>query len=169
MTRRIGRKLDGTRFCTRNVPLTSAVIGWTGSAVGKTPVAAVWVIAMPFHIEQVAWMPSPPLVPDDGPIDFAHLRTMTLGDARLEREVLAMFAAQAAELGAALAALPADTAALAHKLKGSARAVGAFRVAEAASDLETAARTDGAAVALAALKETLREACEAIGARLNRS
>ena len=26
-------------------------------------------------------MPSPPLVPDDGPIDIAHLKRMTLGDA----------------------------------------------------------------------------------------
>ena len=115
-------------------------------------------------------MPSPPLVPDDGPIDFAHLRTMTLGDDRLEREVLAMFAAQAAELGAALAALPDDTAELAHKLKGSARAIGASRVAEAASGLEIAVRAGrGAAAALATLKGALREASEAIDTLLKRS
>ena len=42
-------------------------------------------------------MPSPPLAPDDGPIDFEHLRRMTLGDAGLEHEVLAMFSAQSAE------------------------------------------------------------------------
>ena len=41
-------------------------------------------------------MPSPPLAPDDGPIDVDHLGRMTLGDAGLEREVLAMFAAQSA-------------------------------------------------------------------------
>ena len=55
-------------------------------------------------------MPSPPLVPDDGPIDIAHLKRMTLGDAGLEREVLAMFAGQAVRLIEALAALPADAA-----------------------------------------------------------
>ena len=43
-------------------------------------------------------MPSPPLAPDDGPIDIEHLARMTLGDAGLEREVLAMFSAQAVSL-----------------------------------------------------------------------
>ena len=81
-------------------------------------------------------MPSPPLAPDDGPIDFEHLKRMTLGDAGLEQEVLAMFAAQSAKLMAALAAVPADAGALAHTLKGSARAIGAFGVAEAATRLE---------------------------------
>ena len=46
---------------------------------------------MSLHLERIEWMPSPPLVPDDGPIDFDHLRRMTLGDAGLEQEVLAMF------------------------------------------------------------------------------
>ena len=59
-------------------------------------------------------MPSPPLAPDDGPIDFAHLRRMTLDDDRLEREVLALFSAQAANLAGMLAALPADAGALAR-------------------------------------------------------
>jgi len=36
-------------------------------------------------------MPSPPLAPDDGPIDVDHLVRMTLGDIGLEHEVLAMF------------------------------------------------------------------------------
>ena len=57
-------------------------------------------------------MPSPPLVPDDGPIDIAHLQRMTLGDVSLEREVLAMFAAQAAGLVRALANSPDDAGAL---------------------------------------------------------
>ena len=83
-------------------------------------------------------MPSPPLAPDDGPIDFEHLKRMTLGDAGLEREVLAMFSVQSARLVDALAAMPSDAAALAHTLKGSARAIGAFAVAEAAARLEAA-------------------------------
>ena len=127
------------------------------------------IAAMPFHLEQVAWMPSPPLVPDDGPIDFAHLRTMTLGDESLEQEVLAMFAGQAAELAAALAQLPPDAAAIAHKLKGSARAIGAMRVASAAADLETALQNgDDPANPLAALDDAVGEASAAIDAILRR-
>jgi HPt (histidine-containing phosphotransfer) domain-containing protein len=91
---------------------------------------------MSLHLEQIDWMPSPPLAPDDGPIDFEHLKRMTLDDSGLEQEVLAMFAAQSAKLMAALAAVPADAPALAHTLKGSARAIGAFGVAEAAARLE---------------------------------
>ena len=93
---------------------------------------------MTLHLERIEWMPSPPLVPDDGPIDFEHLKRMTLGDAGLEQEVLAMFLAQSARLVATLAAMPSDAAALAHTLKGSARAIGAFAVAEAAGRLEAA-------------------------------
>ena len=83
-------------------------------------------------------MPSPPLAPDDGPIDFDHLKRMTLGDAGLEQEVLAMFSAQSANLIGTLATMPADAGALAHTLKGSARAIGAFGVADAAARLEAA-------------------------------
>jgi HPt (histidine-containing phosphotransfer) domain-containing protein len=93
---------------------------------------------MTLHLERIEWMPSPPLVPDDGPIDFDHLKRMTLGDDGLEQEVLAMFLAQSARLVATLAAMPSDAAALAHTLKGSARAIGAFAVAEAAGRLEAA-------------------------------
>src|ERR1700709_291073 len=92
---------------------------------------------MSLHLERVEWMPSPALAPDDGPIDFAHLKRMTLGDAGLEQEVLAMFAAQSASLVGRLATMPADAPALAHTLKGSARAIGAFAVADAAARLET--------------------------------
>jgi HPt (histidine-containing phosphotransfer) domain-containing protein len=125
---------------------------------------------MPYSLEQVVWMPSPPLVPDDGPIDFDHLRRMTLGDNGLEREVLAMFAGQAAELAAALAQLPPDAATLAHKLKGSARAIGAVHVAAAAADLETALR-NGAdpAEPREALNHTISQARKAIDAILRRS
>ena len=112
-------------------------------------------------------MPSPPLVPDDGPIDLMHLRRMTLGDAALEREVLTMFAAQASRLAAALAAMPADAPALAHTLKGSARAVGAFAVADAAAELETLIKTNSdPAEALSGLDEAVTQARVAIDAIL---
>src|SRR5579864_3550640 len=99
-------------------------------------------VVMSLHLERINWMPSPPLAPDDGPIDMAHLGRMTLGDAGLEREVLAMFAGQSAGLMGALATLPANAAALAHTLKGSARAIGAFCVADAAEGLEAVLRVD---------------------------
>jgi HPt (histidine-containing phosphotransfer) domain-containing protein len=125
---------------------------------------------MPLQPQRITWMPSPPLVPDDGPIDIAHLKRMTLGDAGLEREVLAMFAGQAVRLIGALAALPGDAAQIAHTLNGSARAIGAFKVADAAETLEAALRDGGeASEALAALRHAIAEARGAIDAMLRRS
>jgi HPt (histidine-containing phosphotransfer) domain-containing protein len=131
----------------------------------------IWVIAMTHHLERIDWMPSPPLVPDDGPIDFDHLGRMTLGDALLEHEVLAMFSAQAVGLMRALATLPTDAGALAHKLKGSARAIGAFKVADAAGRLETAItkNSDDLPEALAELQDAVAQARTAIDAILRRS
>jgi len=125
---------------------------------------------MPLHLERINWMPSPPLAPDDGPIDFEHLKRMTLGDAGLEQEVLAMFSAQSAKLLDTLATLPAEAGALAHTLKGSARAIGAFAVAEAAARLETAlAHSRAPAEALAELGDAVALARTAIEAILRRS
>jgi HPt (histidine-containing phosphotransfer) domain-containing protein len=125
---------------------------------------------MPLHVDRIDWMPSPPLAPDDGPIDTAHLQRMTLGDASLEREVLAMFSAQAVGLVSALAGLPPDAGALAHTLKGSARAIGAFAVAEVASSLEDLIRSGAdPAEALAELNDAVAEARAAIDAILQRS
>jgi HPt (histidine-containing phosphotransfer) domain-containing protein len=115
-------------------------------------------------------MPSPPLVPDDLPIDIEHLGRMTLGDASLEREVLAMFSAQAASLLSMLATLPPDVGALVHTLKGSARAIGAFAVADAALDLEAALQNGSdPSRALGALEEAISQARTAIDAFLRRS
>lgn len=115
-------------------------------------------------------MPSPPLAPLDHPIDLDHLARMTLGDAELEREVLAMFADQSIRLVSAIAAVPAEAGALAHKLKGSARGIGAFAVADAAAELETAIRTGtDAPRALAVLKAAVADVRAAIEAMLHRS
>jgi HPt (histidine-containing phosphotransfer) domain-containing protein len=123
---------------------------------------------MPLHLERIDWMPSPPLVPDDGPIDMEHLQRMTLGDAGLEREVLTMFAGQALRLMQEIAAPSSDRRVLVHTLKGSARAIGAFRVAEAAEFVEAVLRqgddpsealdelTDAVAGARTAIDEILR-------------
>ena len=125
---------------------------------------------MPLHLERIEWMPSPPLAPDDGPIDSGHLDRMTLGDAGLTREVLTMFSAQAAGLIGRLQSMPSDAPNLAHTLKGSARAIGAFRVADAAEALEAAIRNgDDPAQALAGLKDAVTEARAAIEAMLPRS
>ena len=115
-------------------------------------------------------MPSPPLAPDDGPIDFEHLKRMTLGDAGLEHEVLAMFAAQSAKLIGTLATLPSDAATLAHTLNGSARAIGAFGVADAAARLEAVlAASNDPSHELAELGEAVALARAAIEAVLRRS
>ncbi len=115
-------------------------------------------------------MPSPPLVPEDSAIDVQHLGRMTLGEAALETEVLALFAAQSRDLASRLATIPADAAALAHTLKGSARAIGAFRVADAALGFEAAMKNDGDVMrAVAVLQHAVDEARDAIDRMLNRS
>jgi HPt (histidine-containing phosphotransfer) domain-containing protein len=125
---------------------------------------------MPLHLERIEWMPSPPLAPDDGPIDFEHLSRMTLGDAGLEQEVLAMFSAQSGKLIGALAAMPADAPALAHTLKGSARAIGAMAVADAAARLEAAiAAGFDPTSALADLDDAIAQTRAVIDAVLRRS
>jgi HPt (histidine-containing phosphotransfer) domain-containing protein len=125
---------------------------------------------MSLHMERLNWMPSPPLVPEDSAIDVQHLGRMTLGEVALETEVLALFAAQSRELAGRLAAMPADAAALAHTLKGSARAIGAFRVADAALGLEAAMRNNGDVPrAVALLQHAVEEARVAIDRMLSRS
>ena len=115
-------------------------------------------------------MPSPPLAPDDGPIDLAHLARMTLGDAALERQVLGLFASQSTNRIEQLTALPAEAGALAHTLKGSARAVGAFRVAECAEALEAAIRQGAnCAKCQTELKTAMADARAAIDTLLQRS
>jgi len=122
---------------------------------------------VPVHLERINWMSSPPLVPDDGPIDFEHLSRMTLGDPALECEVLMMFVAQSARLLDQITALPPDAASLAHTLKGSARAIGAFAVSEAAARLEaTLAEQGDARAALDGLRDAVATAQGAIEAFL---
>ncbi|MGH6779174.1 MAG: Hpt domain-containing protein [Bradyrhizobium sp.] len=112
-------------------------------------------------------MPSPPLLPDDDSIDVAHLRRMTLGDASLERDVLERFVAQASRLLVALAALPADAAALAHTLKGSARAIGAVRIAACADAAEDAVvKGEDPSQAIAALSAAVTQANASIRVNL---
>jgi HPt (histidine-containing phosphotransfer) domain-containing protein len=104
-------------------------------------------------------------------IDDTHLARMTLGDRRLEREVLELFVRQTTiMLGRIVGAQPAMAAAAAHTLKGSARGIGAWRVARAAELVENAASGEGAEGAMddavTELKSASLEASAAIGSRL---
>ena len=75
-----------------------------------------------------------------GLLDLAHLARMTLGECALEREVLALFGRQVDMLLVRMASEePRLVAALAHTLAGSASAIGAWKVAEAATAVERAA------------------------------
>lgn len=105
-------------------------------------------------------------------IDETHLERMTLGDRRLEREVLELFVRQTTiMLGRIVGADQALAAAAAHTLKGSARGIGAWRVARAAELVESAAGGEGGPSAMedavTELKSASLEASAAIGARLS--
>jgi hypothetical protein len=108
--------------------------------------------------------------PVETAIDLEHLARMTLGEASLETEVLMLFDRQAEVLlGRMLDATPAAAAAFAHTLKGSARGIGAWRVAEAADAVEANAirsNPNGAASAVARLAAAVDEARAAIADRL---
>jgi len=72
------------------------------------------------------------------PVDLQHLARYTLGERALEREVLELFCTQSVlyleQLRAAMS--DRDWRDAAHSLKGSARAVGAWRAAKAAERAE---------------------------------
>jgi HPt (histidine-containing phosphotransfer) domain-containing protein len=103
------------------------------------------------------------------PIDLIHLARQTDGDRDLETELLGLFRRQAGQIVARLSAdLPGDSvpwrADLAHTLKGSARAIGATRVAIKAEIYEVQARDakPDLTPALRALTRAVDEACRAI-------
>jgi HPt (histidine-containing phosphotransfer) domain-containing protein len=100
------------------------------------------------------------------PIDLVHLARQTLGDRALEAEILDLFMVQARALVDRLSETKDGRMRLeiAHTLKGSARAVGAFRVARAAEDCERVASADDAGwrAALSGLASAVREANGAI-------
>jgi HPt (histidine-containing phosphotransfer) domain-containing protein len=116
---------------------------------------------------------------DAAVIDEDHLGRMTLGDRQLEREVLEIFVRQTVIMLERIAgAEPALAAATAHTLMGSARGIGAWRVARAAERLEQAARGKSGAtepdlaveldLAVEELKAATIEAGAAIAVRLGR-
>ena len=77
---------------------------------------------------------------DQAVIDIGHLAAMTAGDHALEAEVLELFDRQAGLLLTRMQqASTAGVVGLAHTLAGSARGIGAWRVAAAAEAVESAA------------------------------
>jgi HPt (histidine-containing phosphotransfer) domain-containing protein len=102
-------------------------------------------------------------------IDLAHLRRFTLGDEALEQEILGLFIAQLPVTIQALkeARTDRDWLIAAHTLKGSARAVGAWRLARIAELAERSARPSdqpGCELVLKDLAVAAREARERIDA-----
>jgi HPt (histidine-containing phosphotransfer) domain-containing protein len=103
-------------------------------------------------------------------IDDEHLERITLGDRHLEREVLQIFVRQSAMMLERISGAQSTVLfTAAHTLIGSARGVGAWRVADAAERLERASRegrSEDISEAIADLKAASLEATAAIAARL---
>ncbi len=108
------------------------------------------------------------------PVDLAHLARYTLGDAALEREVLELFCTQSVSYLDQLRAATSHKAwfQAAHALKGSARAVGAWRLARAAEYIE-ALREDSPpelrAAQIGELEASLQEAAAFVASLSNTS
>jgi HPt (histidine-containing phosphotransfer) domain-containing protein len=95
------------------------------------------------------------------PFDVAFLDRVTFRDRALARELLSLFDRQTNSLieEIALASEPRTRREAAHKLKGSARGLGAFALARAAEEVETAVEEPYAlASALARLHARVAEA-----------
>jgi HPt (histidine-containing phosphotransfer) domain-containing protein len=123
---------------------------------------AVWAEAMPRGEGRKA---------SSRPVDLVHLSRYTLGERALEREVLELFCAQSAIYVERLRAASSDKEwkDAAHSLKGSAKAIGAWRVAALAERAETLsgeALLQGRAPELAEIEAALRDAESYIGALL---
>lgn len=108
-------------------------------------------------------------------IDWDYFSRQTFGDGDLQTELLILFDRQATELAARMAAPAGDDQNgsrrdLAHMIKGSARAIGAFEVGRAAEAFESALNGGGddPAERLGALEAALRRAQEEIAGRLER-
>jgi hypothetical protein len=95
------------------------------------------------------------------PIDLAVLAEQTGGDEALAREVLELFAAEApAEVGRLAGASPDERRAIAHKLVGGSRAIGAGNVGRLAAAVEDGSGDIGALVS------AVDEACRFISSHL---
>jgi HPt (histidine-containing phosphotransfer) domain-containing protein len=113
------------------------------------------------HLSAAAGERSSRVASLERPIDLVHLARTTLGERTLEREVLQLFDRQASLLIERMQTASADALpALAHTLKGSARAIGAAHVARAAEAVELVRAASDVEIrrALAALAAAIEEA-----------
>ncbi len=124
-------------------------------------------------------IPAQPGHPEgERPVDLVHLTRQCFGDKRLETELLRLFMRQARQIQGGLEAqvgddsvscLPASD--LLHTLVGSARVVGAHRVASLAEGYEASLRGHQQAVLgaedRAAMRAAVEEACGYIGGLLD--
>lgn len=97
------------------------------------------------------------------PVDLAHLARQTMGDRSLEQEVLALFVQQALSVRDRIVdANIKDRLMLAHGLKGSARGVGAFAIADCATEIEHRPEDDQTLRRLGTLIDEVRDFIGAI-------
>ncbi|WP_457150771.1 Hpt domain-containing protein [Mesorhizobium sp. P5_C1] len=97
------------------------------------------------------------------PVDLAHLARQTMGDRSLEQEVLALFVQQALSVREKIVdADIKDRLLLAHGLKGSARGVGAFAIADCATEIEHRPEDNQTLGRLGALIDEVRDFIAAI-------
>ena len=102
-------------------------------------------------------------------IDLDHLGRMTLGERSIEREVLHLFEVQSAMLIERMRNGPAcRIAGCAHTLKGSARGIGAWRIARASERVELSAGRwgPGFKIAMDELVQSVDDARAVIADRL---
>ena len=86
---------------------------------------------------------APPLEGTPPPIDMAHLTRHTLGDEDIAREVLDLFLIEMQSAREVIRGrVETELRDVAHRIKGAARAVGAFGLADIAEDIETAPGDD---------------------------
>ncbi|PWJ85957.1 HPt (histidine-containing phosphotransfer) domain-containing protein [Pseudaminobacter salicylatoxidans] len=97
------------------------------------------------------------------PIDLIHLGKQTMGDRALEQEVLSLFVHHALQVRDQIAHAGNDERLrLAHGLKGSARGVGAFAIADCAGEIEQSPQDARVVQRLARLIEEARDFIAAI-------
>lgn len=97
------------------------------------------------------------------PVDLKHLRRYTMGDYKLEKEILGLFLGQLPQTIKALseASTDQDWRMAAHTLKGSGRAVGAWRVARLAELAERQLNVKNRAMCSQAVERIQEAAAEA--------
>lgn len=125
---------------------------------------------------QVSMLSASPVHAAASPIDFQHLERQTMGDADLARELLVLYFGLAPGLTREI--VEASDGKImreaAHRLTGSARAIGALMVASAASQLEVNLMSrdfqrgfPGERELIASVSRAVEEAQSALGAHLS--